>query len=106
MTTLKNIFEDSSSEKGTEIFEQLLSNGNFILERIISEGHSSPENFWYDQEKNEFVILLSGSARISFEDGKIFDMAPGDYLIINARQKHRVDWTDPHQKTYWMALHY
>ena len=32
---------------------------------------SSPEDFWYDQDKNEFVILVSGSAVLEFENESV-----------------------------------
>ena len=32
------------------------------VERIISKGHKSPANFWYDQDQNEWVIILKGGS--------------------------------------------
>ena len=106
MDELKNIFENIPHQLDAELSEEILSTKDFKLERIVSEGQTSPANFWYDQKDNEFVLLLSGSAKISFDNGKIFELNPGDYLIINAHQKHRVDWTSPDQKTFWLTLHY
>ncbi len=106
MNELRNIFENIPHKLNAEFFEEILSTKDFKLERIVSEGHTSPANFWYDQKDNEFVLLLAGSAKISFDNGKIFELNPGDYLIINAHQKHRVDWTSPDQKTFWLTLHY
>ena len=106
MNELKNIFEVLPEHLDKEFFEDLIETGNFRLERIVSEGQSSPDNFWYDQEKNEFVILLSGSAVVSYRDGQKFSLKPGDYLTIPAHQKHRVDKTDGEKKTFWLALHY
>lgn len=106
MNELKNIFENIPNKFGTEFLEEVLSTKDFKLERIVSEGDSSPENFWYDQDKNEFVLLLSGSAKICFDNGRILELKPGDYFVIEAHQKHRVDSTDPNQKTFWLTLHY
>lgn len=103
---IKNIFRDIPDDIRNEVFEEIVSSGNFKLERIISEGHSSPEGIWYDQEKNEFVLLLSGMAKLSFENNERVELSTGDYLIIPAHKKHRVDWTDPKQKTIWLTLHY
>ncbi|MCL4549961.1 MAG: cupin domain-containing protein [Bacteroidetes bacterium] len=102
----KNIFDEIPDNLVNEMFEELISSKEFKLERIISKGHSSPKGFWYDQEKNEFVLLLSGSAKLSFENGESFELKPGDRLIIPPHEKHRVDWTDPEQNTIWLALHY
>jgi cupin 2 domain-containing protein len=106
MNELKNIFAGLPEHLNEELFEDLIATGSFKLERIVSEGHSSQENFWYDQDKNEFVILLSGSATLSYEDGRKFSLIPGDYLTIPAHQKHRVDKTDVAQKTFWLAVHF
>ncbi|MHB9041717.1 MAG: cupin domain-containing protein, partial [Melioribacteraceae bacterium] len=66
---LKNIFENFPQNIKEEFFEDIISTKDFKLERIVSEGHSFPDGFWYDQKKNEFVLLLSGSAKISFDSG-------------------------------------
>lgn len=100
-----NIFLPGENNK-EEFFETILAQENFSVERIISEGHSSPQDFWYNQDKNEFVMLLSGAAKLEYHDGQITNLKPGDYLIIPAHKKHRVEWTDPNQKTFWIALHY
>jgi len=103
---LKNIYDNLPKELKEEFFEEILFTKDFTLERIISEGNASPPNFLYDQDKNEFVLLLKGKAILSFEDGSKLELEPGDYLIIPAHQKHRVVWTDPDQKTFWLTIHY
>lgn len=106
MITTKNFFEIFGGEVKEEFFEEILAGKDFKMERIISEGHSSPENFWYDQDKDEFVMLVSGSAVLEFENNELIEMKPGDYLIIPAHKKHRVAKTDSNQKTFWLALHF
>ena len=46
-------------------FSLLASKGEKItkIERIVSRGHASPEDFWYDQEENEWVMVVKGTAR-------------------------------------------
>ena len=95
----ENIFDNIPTDIKEEIFEKILENEKFKLERIISETHASPPNFWYNQDKNEFVILLKGSAQLSFRGGKSITLKPGDYLNIPAHFEHRVDWTDDSEKT-------
>lgn len=104
---IKNIFENFPKSK-KEIFEELINNQKFKLERIISKGQSSPENEeWYNQDNNEWVILLSGSAGLRFEGKKdVIVLKKGDYLNIPAHLKHRVEWTDKNQETIWLAIHY
>lgn len=103
---MKNIFKDIPEELKEELLEEIISGSGFNLERIISDGQSSPENFWYDQEMNEFVMVVSGSAELLYDDGRRFQLRSGDYLIIPAHQKHRVEWTNKNQKTIWLALHF
>lgn len=88
-----------------EIIETLMVKNNIKIERIISSGQSSPDGFWYDQETDEWIILLSGSAALLFENNdKEKILKPGDYIFIPAHLKHRVNRTDNNQKTVWLAI--
>lgn len=101
-----NIFENVPDKLKDELFERLLTNDNFIIERIVSDGHKSPEDFWFDQSTDEFVILIKGSAQIAFENNASILLNPGDHILIPAHQKHRIEWTDPEEMTFWLAVHY
>ena len=102
-----NLFEGISKQLPKEVFSQLLETGKFRLERIVSQGQSTSKGEWLEQDQNEWVVLLSGAAILSFEkDVNQFNMKPGDYLHIPEHCKHRVEWTDPKVKTVWLALHY
>ncbi|MEZ6091453.1 MAG: cupin domain-containing protein [Pirellulaceae bacterium] len=68
--------------------------------------HASPEGFWYDQEENEWVVVLKGEAALLFEDGESVQMMPGDHVLIPAHRKHRVQWTTPDEPTVWLAVFY
>lgn len=103
---VKNIFENIPFSIPEEITEDIFSKPNFRIERIISEGHSSPKDFWYDQDQNEFVMLLSGSAVLVFDNNEKINLNPGDYLIINAHTKHRVEETDAQNKSIWLAVYF
>jgi len=90
-----------------ESIEVLLETKAVRIERIVSKGNASPPGFWYDQDKDEFVMLLEGGAGILFEaKAELKIMKPGDYLHIPAHAKHRVEWTDPLKETVWMAVFY
>ena len=88
-----------------EIFELICKNNIIKIERIISSGQRSPDDFWYEQEWNEFVIILKGSAEIMFSDRR-FKLKTGDYVNIPAMEKHRVESTDQDDLTIWLAVHY
>ncbi len=104
---LSNIFRDIPDHGTEEICETLLERGNFRLERIVSRGQATPAGEWFDQERVEWVILLSGGAGIRFEDETASRvLQPGDYLLIPAHRRHRVEWTHADTATVWLALHY
>lgn len=103
----KSIFADIPENLPEEMLQTICSGNKVRIERIVSRGHSSPPGFWYDQEKNEFVLVLQGKAGLRLEGKKdVLLLEPGDYLDIPARVKHRVEWTDPQQDTVWLAVHY
>jgi len=103
---IKNIFADIQMPIFEEIFETILDNSSFKLIKIVSAGQSTPEGEWYDQEADEWVIMLTGSAGLSFEGhSEIKVLKPGDYLLIPAHTIHRVEWTDSRDKTTWLAIH-
>lgn len=103
---LKNIFESIPDTLEEEFFEQLVQSENVKIERIISKGHRSPESGWYDEERNEWVIVLKGEAVISFENGKEVNLKAGSHINIPAHKKHKVSWTTPKTETIWLAVHY
>ena len=89
-----------------ERFDRLLDRPGVRIERIVSTGQASPPGFWYDQDHDEFVVLLTGAAKLRFEaDGQVFDLAPGDWVEIPARIRHRVDYTQADPATVWLAVH-
>ena len=102
-----NLFGNIPADLPEELVETILSAASFRVERIVSRGHASPEGFWYDQADHEWVLLVSGAARVRFEgeEGGVA-LEPGDYLHIPARRRHRVEWTAPGVDTVWVAIHY
>jgi cupin 2 domain-containing protein len=101
-----NIFAAIPDNPEKEIFERLAGHGQVSIERIISRGQASPEDGWYDQDTSEWVIVLQGEARLSFEDRASVHLRAGDYLNLPAHCKHRVDWTPQDLETVWLAVHY
>jgi len=102
-----NIFSGISAGTGEEITEKIVRAGTATIERIISRGHSSPPGFWYDQDDNEWVILLKGRAGLLFcGDREPTILTPGDHVNIPAHVKHRIEWTDPAEETVWLAIRY
>jgi cupin 2 domain-containing protein len=102
-----NLFSSLPDASRAEVVETLLGRPGIRIERIISLGQASPPGFWYDQEEGEWVLLLSGAARLRFEDEPdTRQLAPGDCVDIAPHRRHRVDWTDPTAPTTWLAVFY
>jgi len=102
-----NILSNVPEHLPQELCEQIATANGIKIERIVSRGHSSPDGFWYDQDQNEWVLLLSGRAGLLLAgDDNIVELKPGDYLNIPAHVRHRLEWTDPDRPTVWLAVHY
>jgi len=90
-----------------EQFSELLKRPDLRIERIVSTGHSSPPDFWYDQPDGEWVLLIQGEARLRFADeAEARHLKAGDFVDIAPHRRHRVEWTPPEQPTIWLAIHY
>ncbi len=100
-----NLLANLPGELPEEIFETVLQTQQIKIERIISKGQKSAEGFWYAQAQAEWILVLKGQAQLEFEEG-IIELTAGDYLNIEAHQKHRVKWTTPDEETIWLAVFY
>lgn len=100
-----NIFELPEKLRDRELFEPLIQTDQVLIERIISTGQTTPEGEWYDQPRDEWVLLLQGEAQLTYEDGMSIDLKTGDYLLIPAHQKHRVSYTSSNPACIWLAIH-
>ena len=67
--------------------QTILTAAQVRIEWIVSQGHASPEGFWYDQDQHEWVVVLKGWAKLQFED-RMVEMKPGDFINIPAHKKH------------------
>ena len=94
----RNLPELSSSEHSLSLFE----NPSVKIERVVSRSYSSPPGFWYDQDEDEWVIVVRGEATLEFEAGELVPMKEGDHVTIPRHVRHRVQQTDA--KTIWLAV--
>lgn len=85
--------------------ETLHRQDHIRIERIVSRGHHPPQHYMYDRAEDELILLLSGSAVLSFEESKkTASMAFGNWMVIPAHQKHRVEATNQDEDTVWLAI--
>jgi cupin 2 domain-containing protein len=99
---VENLFANLAELPGSEESLSLFERSSIKIERIVSRAYSSPPDFWYDQDEDEWVIVLHGEATLEFE-GELVRMTEGDYVTIPRHVKHRVQQTDP--KTIWLTVH-
>ncbi|GAB4544129.1 MAG: hypothetical protein Tsb0014_38070 [Pleurocapsa sp.] len=102
---MANIFDLPPSISDRELFESIVSTDKILIERIISTGQTTTPGEWYDQDRDEWVILLQGEAILSYEDGSQIKLTAGDYLFIPSHQKHRVEYTSFDPPCIWLAIH-
>lgn len=102
-----NLFDDIPVDLPSEFQHCLCTGKNIRIERIVSRGHRSEPEFWYDQEEYEFVVLLSGAAGVRFEkEPHERRLGPGDWLLIPPHCRHRVAWTATGVASVWLAVFY
>lgn len=100
---VKNIFKLPDELPPKELFETLLDN-KILIEKIISTGQVTPKGEWYDQDRDEWLIVLQGEGELSYEDGSRIKLTTGDYLFIFAHQKHRVEYTSTEPPCIWLTI--
>ena len=100
-----NIFKEIPIDKSEEKFFEIFKNDKIKIEKIVSNGQKSPDHFWYEQEKSEFILLLEGFAILEFENREV-ELKKGDCINIKAKQKHRVKFTSLDEPTIWFAVFY
>ena len=101
--TARNIFAGASAPSGLEQCLTLYESPGVRVERIVSNAHSSPAGFWYDQPVEEWVMVLRGQATLEFADGESVAMRAGDHVTIASHVRHRVMETGA--DTIWLAVH-
>jgi cupin 2 domain-containing protein len=101
-----NLFAGIPDRLHEESFLDILNRGNVRIERIVSQGHRSPDGFWYDQDWDEWVLVISGRAELEMDGMEPpVELGPGDHILIPSHTRHRVVWTDARENTVWLAVH-
>ncbi|TWU55289.1 cupin domain-containing protein [Rubripirellula reticaptiva] len=100
-----NLSRSLPDSVSVELTEALVTGKHVRIERIVSQGHQSPDGFWYDQSDDEWVAVIQGEATIEFDDEtETSRLGPGDWINIPAHKRHRVAWTSPNEPTIWLAV--
>jgi cupin 2 domain-containing protein len=103
---MSNLFANLPVETKDEVFTELLSRPGARIERIVSNGQYTPVDTPFNQDHDEWVLLLRGSASLWVEGDGEHDLHPGDHILIPARRTHRVTRTAKDEPTVWLAVHF
>jgi len=104
---VSNFYNYSYIEKNRELFETIVEKNNvhIKIKKIISVSYSDDNNKWYDQDEDEWVMVLRGKAGIKFSDGEIINMQEGDYIFIPQHKKHQIIYTSNNPPCFWLAIY-
>jgi cupin 2 domain-containing protein len=103
---MSNLFVNLPVETKDEVFTELLSRPGARIERIVSNGQSTPVDTPFSQDHDEWVLLLRGSASLWVDGDGEHDLHPGDHMLIPGRRTHRVTRTAKDEPTIWLAVHF
>lgn len=98
-----NLLRPLPAAAAAEHCADLMARPGVRIERIVSRGHATPPGDWYDQDLDEWVLVVEGEGELEFADPPAtVVLGRGDWLLIPARRRHRVRHTaDP---TVWLAI--
>jgi cupin 2 domain-containing protein len=106
-TAVDNLFRDLPPRLEEELFTTLAAGGGARIERILSPPGQIEPGSWYDQEWDEWVMVVRGGAALEI-DGEpgLVELGPGDHVVVPAHRRHRVASTAPGEPTLWLAVHF
>ena len=114
-----NIFDLKDLSEKEEVVRILTENENVKIEKIISTGQTTD---WQKSDKNEFVILVQGTAEIEYFESKDYKksdntmknkkdinnkklrLGKGDTVLINKGERHRVSYTSKNPCCIWICI--
>ena len=99
-----NIFDLPVPLPDDEVFTTLINSDEVRIERIVSTGQTTPEGQWYDQDEDEWVMLLQGEAILEYETGEKLNLSAGDHILLPAHCRHRVAYTSYQPPCIWLAV--
>lgn len=98
---VRNIWDLPKLPMPEELVNNLFTQGNIRVERIISTGQTSD---WLKQQEAEWVVLLAGAAIIEYQDGRILELQAGDWVYLAPQVVHRVAYTSSEPACVWLCF--
>jgi cupin 2 domain-containing protein len=100
-----NLFDIPAQGVRGELSTELADAAGFRVERIVSWGDVTPEGSWYDQDHDEWVIVMQGEGVVEDERGARTVLRTGDAMFIASHVRHRVTHTSVAPPCIWLAVH-
>jgi cupin 2 domain-containing protein len=100
--TMQNLFSPNPDALSEEQFDTLLKTKTLSIEKITSNGQTSSQ--WYEQNEDEWVVIIEGEGTLLFEDKREVRLKKGEHLYIPKHTKHKVIYTA--SPTIWLAVHF
>ncbi len=100
-----NLFTIPEPDGTGEHVTPLASGKGFRIERIVSRGDVTPAGSWYDQDEDEWVVVLQGRGIVENDRGERTVLEVGDTLFLPAHLRHRVVETSRTPPCIWLAVH-
>lgn len=101
----RNLFRLPGELPAGELVEALARSDVVVVERIVSTGQATAPGEWLTGERDEWVGLLTGEAELGYEGGARVRLRPGDWVLIPAGERHRVEATSADPPCVWLAVH-
>ena len=99
-----NLFNLPDPLPHNEDIIDLVRSDDIRIERIVSTGQTTPAGEWYDQDQDEWVVLIQGKAVLEYETGEKLRLSAGDHVLLPAHCRHRVAYTSPQPPCIWLAV--
>ncbi len=63
----ESLLANLPTDLSQEFFKEIINTGYIRIEQIVSNGHTSPKLVWYDQDENEWVVVIKGAGELTNE---------------------------------------
>ena len=99
---MNNLFTPNVQDTNKEVFDTLLQTSQIQIEKITSHGQTSEK--WYEQDRDEWVVLIEGEGKLLFEDGSEVRLKKGEHIHIPCMKRHKVTYTS--SPAIWLAIYF
>jgi cupin 2 domain-containing protein len=101
----ENLFKLPGKPGDSELHTTLAEGDGFMIERIVSWGNVTPDGSWYDQDHDEWAVVVQGYGVLEDESGVRTELGPGDSHFLPAHVRHRVAATSHEPPCIWLSVH-